>query len=104
MSIWPFIIYFIYVLGIEIFINVRLDRLQHALRIIIITEVKKETKKQDLVTKYTELSFIKMLKPLSDDCPVFLRKGLEQQRRTAGLRLMLHLLGLIGTSFLIVLL
>lgn len=96
MSVWPFLIYLLYVILVEVFINIRISRLEHAVRILILTEVRNQDKANELIVQYSSIPFLKLLKPLATGAPKFITKALEQMRRAAGLRLFLHAVGIIA--------
>ena len=96
MWYWSLLAYLLYVITIEIFINIRISRLEHAVRILILTEVKNQDKALDIIAKYAGISVFNSLKHVDKDAPKYIVNALNQIRRATGLRLMLHILGLIG--------
>ncbi|MBI1184910.1 hypothetical protein GC194_11605 [bacterium] len=96
MPVWSFVAYFLYIVLLEVFINIRLGRLQHAIRILILTENKKPEEAEALTQKYGKEGFLQQLKPTDPTCPPYLQSAMQQQRKTAALRLFMHVLGLVA--------
>ncbi|MGB0430273.1 MAG: hypothetical protein ACPGLV_07345 [Bacteroidia bacterium] len=93
---WPFILYGIYALIVEVFMNLRLNKLQHAIRATILANTKSFDQGNQVFKQYENNSVKNLLKPIPSNSPKYLLTALNQRRRTGGLRLVLHAIGLVS--------
>ncbi len=92
---WPFLVFAVYAISVEIFIGIRINKLQHAIRATILANTKSFEQADQIFANYSGTGFKELLKPFADQTPKYLLSALNQRRRTSGLRLVLHTLGIV---------
>jgi hypothetical protein len=94
--VWPFVSFFFFLVAVEVFINLRVNKLQHAIRALILANTKSFEQGEDIFKKYQSTSFKDLVKPTTENDPDYLRAALMQRRRAMGLRVVLFVIAIVG--------
>lgn len=94
--VWPFISFFFFLVAVEVFINLRVNKLQHAIRALILANTKSYEQGEEIFKKYQSTGFKDLIKPTTKDDPVYLHAALLQRRRTMGLRVILFVIAIVS--------
>ncbi|MFY0674763.1 MAG: hypothetical protein JXQ87_15295 [Bacteroidia bacterium] len=94
--IWPFISFFFFLVAVEVFINLRVNKLQHAIRALILANTKTYEQGEEIFKKYQNTGFKDLIKPTTNEDPTYLHAALLQRRRAMGLRVVLFVIAIVS--------